>query len=322
MNRLIVKLLNGYQPGREPSLAWLPAYTPRKSRKRRAKHFHIPLSPSRQLVISLQISHGRLEVRPRRPASGVLSVRSLRRQLAPSLLLILVGVAGGLYFSFHLQGSVRLYPNESSVSNPSGLTLQPNAVSPTALDSHAKPAIRINLASARFGYAAADKPVSSADQPKVIVTPSKTMPKALPVRLRISKIEIDTSVTPVDLRPSGSIALPDSFEEVGWYDKGPTPGELGPAVIVGHVDSTHGIAIFWRLRELVPGDTFQIDRADGTTATFKVLIVNQFSQATFPTEDVYGNIRYAGIRLITCGGTFSTATGHYDQNTVVYAALE
>jgi sortase (surface protein transpeptidase) len=116
--------------------------------------------------------------------------------------------------------------------------------------------------------------------------------------------------------------MPDGFDFAGWYQYGPTPGELGPAVVVGHVDSTQGIAIFWRLRELLPGDEIYIDRQDGTTATLKVDDIQQYSQDQFPTDKVYGNIDHAGLRLITCGGTFSTVTHHYSDNTVVYASLE
>jgi sortase (surface protein transpeptidase) len=107
----------------------------------------------------------------------------------------------------------------------------------------------------------------------------------------------------------------------GWYKYSPTPGELGPAIIVGHVDSYKGISVFWRLRELVPGDTIDITRADGSVAKFQVNSLQQFDQTNFPTQAIYGDINYAGLRLITCGGTFNRKTGHYDHNMVVFASL-
>lgn len=147
------------------------------------------------------------------------------------------------------------------------------------------------------------------------------MPKSMPTRLIIPKISVDTSFIDITKKKDGTIEVPSDPFKVGWYDRGPTPGELGPAVVVGHVDRPGGTAIFWRLREMVKGDTFLIERADGSTAKFKVTSVKQFSQSNFPTEDVYGNIDHAGIRLITCGGTFNRSTQKYSHNTVVYGQL-
>jgi sortase (surface protein transpeptidase) len=164
----------------------------------------------------------------------------------------------------------------------------------------------------------------AAAQSSVVVDSSATphtLPHATPVHITIPKIGIDTSVISTGLKADGSLALPNQFDVTAWYAGGPAPGDLGPAVIAGHVDSTTGIAIFWRLRELAPGDQIQIARADGSVATFTVIELQQYDQEAFPTEAVYGNINYAGLRLITCGGTFNTTTHHYDQNTVVYARL-
>jgi sortase (surface protein transpeptidase) len=149
----------------------------------------------------------------------------------------------------------------------------------------------------------------------------QTLPHSEPVHISIPGIDVDTDVVPTGLRTDGGLALPNQFDVTAWYTGGPAPGDLGPAVIAGHVDSTKGIAIFWRLRELVPGDTILISRVDGSTATFTVTEVQQYSQDSFPTDAVYGNIDYAGLRLITCGGTFSTTSGHYSDNIVVYARL-
>jgi sortase (surface protein transpeptidase) len=162
-------------------------------------------------------------------------------------------------------------------------------------------------------------PVQTSQHSSPVV--SHVLPKSRPVRLEIPKIAVDTTLVPVDLKADGTIGMPGP-DVAGWYDKGPTPGEAGPSIIVGHVDRVGGIAVFWRLRELIPGDTFSVLRADGSTANFKVVDVEQFEQDKFPTRAVYGPITYAGIRLITCGGTFNTATGHYDHNTVIYGQLE
>jgi len=124
------------------------------------------------------------------------------------------------------------------------------------------------------------------------------------------------------LNPDGSLATPPVLDYItGWYDKSPTPGEIGPSIIDGHVDNYETISVFWRLRELKANDEVDVTRTDGSVAKFKVTALQSFDQANFPTKEVYGNINYAGLRLITCGGTFSTVTGHYDHNTVVFASL-
>jgi sortase (surface protein transpeptidase) len=150
----------------------------------------------------------------------------------------------------------------------------------------------------------------------------KSLPHSIPTHLDIPVIGISADIMQVGLAADGSLETPPVLEYItGWYRNGPTPGEIGPAVIVGHVDSYKGISVFWRLRELKAGDEVDITRTDGSVAKFKVEALQEFDQANFPTQSVYGNIDHAGLRLITCGGTFSTATGHYDHNTVVFASL-
>ena len=158
----------------------------------------------------------------------------------------------------------------------------------------------------------------------VDATPAKpkSMPKSTPLRFRAPSVNIDAPLIPVGLGSDGAIAMPDAFDVAGWYANAPTPGELGPSVIVGHVDQVGGIAIFWRIRYLQPGDTVYVDREDGPTAAFKVNDIENYSQDDFPTNLVYGNTEFASIRVITCGGTFNTATHHYSDNTVVYGTLE
>jgi sortase (surface protein transpeptidase) len=141
-----------------------------------------------------------------------------------------------------------------------------------------------------------------------------------PLRLQIDKVEIDAPMVAVGLNSDQTMEVPGPHD-VGWYDKGPTPGEKGPAVLVGHVDYIDDIAVFWRLRELAPGDTFKIIRTDGAVVTFRVDSIKQFDQDNFPTQAVYGPLNYAGIRLITCGGTFNPETHHYTENTVVFGAM-
>lgn len=173
---------------------------------------------------------------------------------------------------------------------------------------------------------AIEDPIATGSIPAPNPTPVKSnqpevLPRSEPTRLRISKIGIDASFTPLGQKANGTMQIPTRYDIVGWYNKAPTPGELGPAIVVGHIDRPGGIAVFWRLRELIPGDTFEIDRVDGKTVKFKVDAVKQLPQDNFPTEEVYGNIDYAGIRLITCGGTFNRKIQRYSHNTVVYGSM-
>lgn len=152
--------------------------------------------------------------------------------------------------------------------------------------------------------------------------PAKHLNRSPPTRLQIDAINLDAPLAQVGLKADGSLQVPSDPSMAGWYRGSPTPGEIGPAIIDGHVDRIGGIAIFWRLRELQPGDVIRIDRQDDTTAQFKVDNLQQFAQDGFPSQRVYGNINYAGLRLITCGGVFNSATGHYSDNIVVFASLQ
>ena len=147
------------------------------------------------------------------------------------------------------------------------------------------------------------------------------LPRSRPIRLRIPKLNIDTYFVDLGLNAEGEIEVPKGYEEVGWYKYGPTPGELGPAVVLGHVDSYMGPAVFFYLGQLDLGDIVEIDRADGTTAKFRVDKLERYKQDDFPTSLVYGDLNYAGLRLITCSGTYNRESRRYDSNLIVYASL-
>ncbi|MGH3446207.1 MAG: sortase domain-containing protein, partial [Nocardioidaceae bacterium] len=111
-------------------------------------------------------------------------------------------------------------------------------------------------------------------------------------------------------------------DKPGWYRYSPTPGQVGPSVIVGHVSSAHyGPGIFYRLGKLHTGDVVRVRRADGVTATFTVRRVASYPKASFPTKRVYGDIDHPGLRLITCGGDYDPEGSGYPDNTVVFASL-
>jgi sortase (surface protein transpeptidase) len=143
---------------------------------------------------------------------------------------------------------------------------------------------------------------------------------APPRWIRVPAIGVSAPVTPLGLNPDRSLQVPAEWGHTGWYKDGPEPGEQGPAVIAGHVDSKSGPAVFYRLGELHRGALISIRRADRSVVRFRVEGVERWPKDHFPTRRVYRPTKDAALRLITCGGSFNGATGHYLDNTIVYAA--
>jgi LPXTG-site transpeptidase (sortase) family protein len=147
-------------------------------------------------------------------------------------------------------------------------------------------------------------------------------PVAPPVSLTIPAIGVSTPLVQLGLTTAGTLQVPSSTAVAGWYTGSPRPGETGAAVIAGHVDSQAGPAVFFRLRLLQPGQLVYVRRADGSLAVFQVNAVQTYLKTQFPTAAVYDALPDAQLRLITCGGTFDPATGHYLSNVVVSATLD
>jgi Sortase domain len=142
---------------------------------------------------------------------------------------------------------------------------------------------------------------------------------AAPVALIIPAIGVQTRLIRLGQTAAGSLQVPPTTAVAGWYTGSPRPGELGAAVIAGHVDSLLGPGIFFRLRLLRPRDLILVRRADHSLAAFRVTAVRQSLKTRFPTAAVYGPAPVAELRLVTCGGTFDYATGHYLSNVIVFA---
>ena len=163
----------------------------------------------------------------------------------------------------------------------------------------------------------------AAGQPASSANPAVTAPhlaKSVPVRLQIAAIGVDSTLMKLGLKPDGTMQVPVGGFPAGWYTGGPTPGELGPAIIAGHVDMK-GPGVFAKLDKLKPGNQITVTRADGSKPVFRVIRVSLFAKDKFPTALVYGNTNMSVLRLITCGGTFNSQTGHYEDNTVAFAQL-
>ena len=148
--------------------------------------------------------------------------------------------------------------------------------------------------------------------------------RSAPVSVAIPAIGVRSPLLRLGLNPDGTIQVPDlatSADEAAWYKYSVTPGQIGAAVIEGHVDSQVGPAVFFRLGALHPGDPIDVTLADGMTAVFRVTGVRQYAKDNFPTKMIYGTTNYAALRVVTCGGTFDYATGHYLSSVVVFASL-
>ena len=165
--------------------------------------------------------------------------------------------------------------------------------------------------------------------PLAAVTPAATVrphatPRrrtALPVRIEIEAIGVSAPVIRLGLNPDGTLEVPTRFGDTGWWTGGARPGERGPAVIAGHVDSRSGPAVFFRLDRLRARDAIVVVLRDGSRVRFLVQRTARYRKAAFPTAAVYGPTRLPTLRLITCSGAFDAASGHYVDNTVVYARL-
>lgn len=143
-----------------------------------------------------------------------------------------------------------------------------------------------------------------------------------PKTLRIPSINLVAQFeAPLGIDTEGAVEVPEAYDTVGWYKYGPTPGELGPAVIFGHVDNYKGPAVFFSLGQVSIGDPVVIERTDGSTVTFEITGYERVEQEEFPTERVYGNLPYAGIRLVTCTGIYNRSTLRYSHNLIVYGKL-
>ena len=200
----------------------------------------------------------------------------------------------------------------AAIAFAAGLVVIVGGTAGLLLTHHSTPALRPVAA----GVAALPVPTG----PIVAPPQSAAAQIASPVSLTIPLIGVKTNLITLGLARGGSMQVPSSTTVAGWYTGSPRPGAIGSSIIVGHVDSKSGPGIFFRLPELKKGDDVYIKRSDGTTAEFRVTEVQEYPKDQFPTETVFGPTPDAELRLITCGGTFDSVTGHYLSNIIVYAS--
>ena len=217
----------------------------------------------------------------------------------------LLAVGGLTAVTAGLQAGARPPQPQGHVQSTTVSTADPQ---PPALAAPAVPAAEVPDASALDASAPDVGPVLGGSPPVALTIP------AIDVAAR--------SIVPLVVGADGVLAAPEDYAVPGWHVAGPMPGQMGPAVIVGHVDSPDGPAVLYRLGELLPGDSIDVPREDGSVASFVVDSVERFRKTEFPTTRVYGSTTgRAEIRLITCGGAFDRGTGHYVDNVVAFGHL-
>jgi hypothetical protein len=170
---------------------------------------------------------------------------------------------------------------------------------------------------------------STADRPTELITmrPPGQIDAAVrardvrPVRLVVPAAGVDSRLVPLGLLPDGAMEVPADAAVAGWYSPGPSPGEPGPAVLAGHVDSKLGPGVFIHLDDLAAGEPNTVERQDGTQYVFTVTAVEQHPKEALPVDRIWAPSAEPTLRLVTCGGTFDRRTGHYTDNVVVFAEL-
>lgn len=160
---------------------------------------------------------------------------------------------------------------------------------------------------------------TSGSEPRDNLSPSR------PTQLRIPAINVNTEVTSIGKNPDGTIAVPDKgpdYNKAAWYKHSPTPGQSGPTMIEGHVDSVEqGASVFYRLGELDQDEKIFVTRADGKVVVYQIHEVGQYKKDDFPTDRVYGHTDNPALRLVTCGGQYLQDIGQYESNTIVFARI-
>lgn len=166
----------------------------------------------------------------------------------------------------------------------------------------------------------APQPVTSVSAPPKADPATMSRPAAAPVRLRIPAIDVATRVVRLGLKPDKTVRVPKNADDAGWFRLGPPPGQLGSAVILGHVDSAQGPAVFYRLKTLHAGDRIHVSLSNDTTAHFEITSITTYANEAFPARQIYnGNPEAPSLNLVTCGGAYDRKSGTYQSNVVAHA---
>ena len=260
-----------------------------------------------------------IPTRARPPLSPQRAAR-LRRTL--TVLAITLALAATAIIAFALRDQHHApTPSRLAQTAPLPSEVRSVVVRPSAT---AKPSRRTKAApthSARSVSASAPRPSGRTLPP---LHTGRRMAASDPVTLSIPAIGVSTSVMNLGLNKDGTVQTPPLARHsvAGWYELSATPGTVGAAVVLGHIDSAeYGPGVFFRLGALNPGDEVDVRRQDGSTAVFRIDRVAEYPKTNFPTQLVYGRTSYSALRLVTCGGSFDAATRNYRDNIIAFASL-
>ena len=239
-------------------------------------------------------------------------MRPVHRRLwwAVALFLVVGGVVGTFL-------AVRLPARGPSLSAPRGVTVPSTSSSATTLPGDHSPTTQAGGTTPPVTSTLAANQKAPTRRPVV----RHFAARSVPVHLTIPNLGVSVPLTSLGLNKDGTVSVPTNFAVPGWYKYGPTPGQRGSAVILGHVDSYKGPAVFFYLSRLRPGEPVVVNLADHAVVHFKVIGVREYSKSDFPDKIVYGMRPYSALQLVTCGGVFDRATGHYESNIVVYTTM-
>lgn len=199
----------------------------------------------------------------------------------------------------------------TSAAAPSTTTASATSVAPAPPTATAAPATPTVAATAST---TSTTTTSSAVAARATPTPVPV----IPVKLQIPAINVTAPVEVVGLTPTGAMDVPKQWNDVGWYEYGPTPGEVGNSAMAGHLDSTTAPAVFWRLGSLKPGDKVMVSLSNKQTVTFVVTAKVTYPYNSAPIDKVFGPASTANLNLITCGGSWDAFTKNYSNRIVVY----
>jgi len=233
-----------------------------------------------------------------------------------------VSLASGIGLLATAGGSltIPLMPLAPSVATP-GLDATPREpliLAPVSPQSSSVPVITDSSSSAEPQRTTATNQTTTAESPEVAVSTDRH-----PSKLSIPVIGVDSVVNELGLNADGTLEVPargPSYDDAGWFNGSPSPGESGPAVLLGHINGRGGTpSVFFRLAELQVGDLITVESGDGSNTVFEVYRIDQYPKDQFPTTTVYGDTAGPEVRLITCAGAWDAEVSHYRDNTVVYA---
>ena len=211
-------------------------------------------------------------------------------------------------------------PANSTHATTTTTTVAPRATTMGAPTPTVNPAVSIGVTS-QIDPAANRQSRSSRTSTSKATNVSKPIARSRPIHLSIPKIHVSAQLSVLGLGKNGTVNVPSNFAVPGWYEGGRSPGQKGSAVILGHVDSTSGAAVFYHLNQLKLGNKVDVTLQDGKRLVFAVIGVRQYKKTNFPDKLVYGARDYPALQLVTCGGIFDPVTHHYLSNIVVFTAL-